>query len=113
MSLGIADAVTVLAKNAAIADTVATLIANQVDCDAECIDRSRALDIDPDSDLGERLVTVNVGMLHKQAIDDSLDRGAKFARTLIKKYELYGVFIYLQGHSRSLGWSYEHKGVDT
>ncbi|MDE0790530.1 MAG: UPF0280 family protein [Woeseiaceae bacterium] len=113
MSLGIADAVTVLAKNAAIADTVATLIANKVDCDAECIDRSRALDIDPDSDLGERLVTVNVGALHKKAIDDALDRGAKFARTLIKKCELYGVFIYLQGHSRSLGWPYEHKGVDT
>ena len=113
MSLGIADAVTVLAKNAAIADTAATLIANEVDCDAECIDRRRALDIDPDSDLGERLVTVRVGALHKQAIDGALDRGAGFARTLIEECELHGVFISLQGRSRSLGLSYGHKGVDS
>jgi hypothetical protein len=112
MSLGIADAVTVLAKNAAIADTVATLIANEVDCDAKCVDRARALDIDPDSDLGERLVTMNVGALQKQAIDNALDRGAKFTRTLIKEPELYGVFISLQGHSRTIGWPYEYKGID-
>ncbi len=113
MSLGIADAVTVLAKNAAIADVAATLIANEVDCDAECIDRRRALDIDPDSDLGERLVTVGVGALHKQAIDGALDRGVGFARSLIEECELYGVFISLQGRSRSLGWSYGNKGVDS
>src|SRR5262245_34056860 len=55
-SLGIADSVTVLARNAATADVAATLIANAVDIDSPAIQRRPARDLDPDSDLGHRLV---------------------------------------------------------
>ena len=52
-SLGIADAVTVLAETAARADAAATLIANAVDLPGHpSIHRVPARDLDPDSDLG-------------------------------------------------------------
>ena len=52
-SLGIADAVTVLARTAAQADAAATIIANAVDLpDHPAIIRARRSDLQPDSDLG-------------------------------------------------------------
>ena len=62
-SLGIADSVTVLAGDAATADIAATLVANAVDIDSPAVKRRPARDLDPDSDLGDSLVTVAVGAL--------------------------------------------------
>ncbi|RUX90314.1 UPF0280 family protein, partial [Mesorhizobium sp. M7A.F.Ca.CA.004.04.1.1] len=57
-SLGIADAVTVLARTGAEADAAATLIANAVDLPGNpAIKRIPAHELSPDSDLGARLVT--------------------------------------------------------
>ena len=62
-SLGIADAVTVLAATAAKADAAATIIANAVDLpNHAAITRVPAREIAPDNDLGERLVTRAVGI---------------------------------------------------
>ncbi|MFN8829045.1 MAG: UPF0280 family protein [Labrys sp. (in: a-proteobacteria)] len=74
-SLGIADAVTVLAATAAAADAAATLIANAVDVEGEAVTRVRAMTLDPDSDLGERLVTVAVGPLTSDQIEAALAAG--------------------------------------
>lgn len=63
-SLGIADAVTVLAATAAQADAAATLIANAVDLPGHPhVTRTPARDLAPDSDLGDRPVTTAVGPL--------------------------------------------------
>ena len=57
-SLGIADAVTVLAADAAGADAAATVIANAVDLPGHpAIKRVPASDLEPESDLGSRLIT--------------------------------------------------------
>ena len=72
-SLGIADAVTVLARTRRVADAAATLIANAVDLPGHpAIRRAPARDLDPQSDLGERLVTVAVGPLTRDEIDAAL-----------------------------------------
>ncbi|MGB3243381.1 MAG: UPF0280 family protein, partial [Sulfitobacter sp.] len=56
-SLGIADAVTVAAHNAAAADVAATLIANAVDLPGHpAVQRMPANQLSPDSDLVHRLV---------------------------------------------------------
>ena len=62
-SRGIADAVTVLATDAAAADAAATIVANAVDADHRAIVRQAASALDPDSDLGDLAVTVAVGAL--------------------------------------------------
>jgi hypothetical protein len=76
-SLGIADAVTVLASSAALADAAATLIANAVDLPGHpAIERTLARDLDPQSDLGDLLVTTEVGPLVANEIDIALAAGA-------------------------------------
>ena len=81
-SRGIADSVTVLAASAAAADAAATVVANAVDADHAAIERRRACELDPDSDLGELLVTTHVGPLPAAIIDQALERGAAEARRL-------------------------------
>lgn len=81
-SRGIADSATVLAATAAAADAAATMIANAVAVDHPAIRRRPAIELDPDSDLGEIPVTVAVGPLPADAIAEALDRGAAEARRL-------------------------------
>jgi hypothetical protein len=83
-SLGIADAVTVLARTASQADAAATVIANAVDLPGHpSIVRCPANALQPDSDLGARLVTRGVGELSASEIEDALDSGAACARKLL------------------------------
>jgi len=83
-SLGIADAVTVLARTASQADAAATIIANAVDLPGHpAIVRCPANELQPDSDLGSRLVTRDVGALRESEVDDALRAGARRAQQLL------------------------------
>ncbi len=83
LSLGIADAVTVLAANAATADAAATLIANAVTLpDCAAIERCQARELDADSDLGDREVTVAVGPLSEAQIKAALNAGLAVAEQM-------------------------------
>lgn len=83
-SLGIADSVTVLARCAALADAAATLIANAVDLpDHPAIRRAPARDLSPESDLGDRLVTIDVPPLSDDETIAALDRGSACAKSLV------------------------------
>ena len=81
-SRGIADAVTILARDAATADAAATVIANAVNVDHPAVRRAPARSLDPDSDLGERLVTVGVGALPEDVVALALADGARVAEGL-------------------------------
>lgn len=82
-SLGIADAATVLAATAAQADVAATLIANAVDLpNHPAIRRGPASAEDPDSDLGDRLVVLDVGPLTDVEIASALEAGAREAERM-------------------------------
>ncbi len=82
-SLGIADAVTVLAEDAARADAAATLIANAVDLPGHpAIRRVAASDVEPDNDLGARLVTAEVGALELDEVERALGRGVEEAERM-------------------------------
>ena len=97
-SLGIADAVTVFAENAATADCAATLIANAVDApNAPQIERQAANILAPDSDLGECLVTVGVGQLSGLDIDEALNRGADVAQSFADCGLIASAYLSLQG----------------
>ena len=105
-SFGIADAVTVLASSAASADAAATLIANAVDADHPAIERVPASSLDPDSDLGDRLVTVERGSLPLETIDSALSQGEKFARRLLKRRLINAAFFSCEGHIRTVDDNY-------
>src|SRR6266576_6068803 len=97
-SLGIADAVTVLARTASKADAAATIIANAVDLPGHPgIARCPAQDLQPDSDLGARLVTRDVGELSAGEIEAALESGAACARNLLAAGLIDGVALRLHG----------------
>jgi ApbE superfamily uncharacterized protein (UPF0280 family) len=103
-SLGIADAVTVLARTAAMADAAATVIANAVDLPGHAaIVRRPANQLQPDSDLGERLVTRDVGALAESEIVQALDAGADCGRRLLVAGLIEGAALRLRGRMRTLG----------
>lgn len=103
-SLGIADAVTVLARDAASADAAATMIANEVDLpDHKAILRGPASDQDLDSDLGERLVTLDVGPLADGEIYQALRRGAMRAESLRASGLIHGAVLVLRRRLATVG----------
>jgi len=100
LSLGIADAVTVVATTAARADAAATLVANAVNVAHPAVRRMPACELRDDSDLGERLVTVDVPALPAATIDEALDAGEAFARRCVEAGEIVQAMLSLQGRSR-------------
>ena len=103
-SLGIADAVTILAANAAGADAAATIIANAVDLpDHPEITRMPACEFDPQSDLGARLVTRGVGALSAAGVATALTRGEMEARRLLDVNFITAAALHLRGETRVVG----------
>lgn len=103
-SLGIADAVTVLARTGAEADAAATLIANAVDLPGHpTIRRVPAHDLAPDSDLGERLVTQGVGPLVPEEAARALDNGLAVAEEFRRRGLIAASALFLAGQSRVSG----------
>ena len=103
-SLGIADAVTVFAASAAAADVAATLVANAVDLPGHrAVKRSPACDIDPESDLGARPVTVAVGLLRPKEIATALTRGQAVATEMLASGLIEAAVLFLRGRAEIVG----------
>jgi ApbE superfamily uncharacterized protein (UPF0280 family) len=102
-SLGIADAVTVLADTAAMADAAATIIANAVDLPGHAaIDRRPARDLAPDNDLGVRPVTVAVGALTDVEKEQALQRGCRVAEMCLERRLIRAAALHLGGVTRQV-----------
>ncbi len=103
-SLGIADAVTVLARTASQADAAATIIANAVDLPGHpAIVRCPANELAPDSDLGRRLVTRDVGELTENEVADALEAGTRCARRWLGAGLIEGAALRLLGETVIVG----------
>ncbi|MEI9407432.1 UPF0280 family protein [Mesorhizobium salmacidum] len=103
-SLGIADAVTVLARTSAEADAAATLIANAVDLPGNpAIRRIPARELSPDSDLGARLVTQGVGTLAPDEVVRALDNGLAVAEDFRRRGLIAASALFLGGEARISG----------
>lgn len=102
-SLGIADSVTTLARDAATADVAATLVANAVNLDSPAIRRSPAHALDPDSDLRDLPVTVSVGPLTAAEIDTALAGGVERALDYRRRGLIADAALMLARQTRTLG----------
>ncbi|WP_146585751.1 UPF0280 family protein [Puniceibacterium confluentis] len=104
LSLGIADAVTVLAATAAQADVAATLIGNAVDLPGHAaIRRAPAREVQPDSDLCDHPVVVRIGPLGCADIEAALDRGLAMAQNMAARGLIQGAALFLRGGVRTTG----------
>jgi uncharacterized protein len=103
-SLGIADAVTVLAKSAAQADAAATVIANAVDLPGNLkVMRVPARSLAPDSDLADLPVTQDVGPLSAEEVDCALQAGMAMAKGLAAEGLIHSAALHLSGETRIMG----------
>lgn len=102
-SLGIADAVTVVARTAAMADAAATMVANAVDVGHPGVRRRPARELQWDSDLGDRLVTVAVPPLSPEERAVALDAGLRAAEGFRAQGLIEGAALFLQGERRVTG----------
>ena len=100
-SLGIADAVTGLAADAATADAAATIIANAVDLpEHPGIHRVPAWDLQPDNDLGARAVTRGVPPLSPAEAAAALATGLAEAERLRQSGLIHGAALHCAGATR-------------
>ena len=97
LSTGVADLVTVWAENAGLADAAATLIAGRTTTSDIGVEQARAFELDPVSDLGDRLVTTRVDRLSGRRRAQAFQEGAKTASELLQRGLIRGCLISLQG----------------
>ncbi|MBM3407012.1 MAG: UPF0280 family protein [Betaproteobacteria bacterium] len=97
LSLGIADSVTVVARDAAAADAAATIIANHVNVTDPAIRRLPANQVRDDSDLGTLPVTVAVGALPSASIEQALASGLACAQQLVERGLISQALLNLAG----------------
>lgn len=104
LSMGIADAVTVLAPTAAMADAAATIIANTVDLPGHpAIHRLPACEIQDDSDLGTAPVVRRVGALTRVEVATALKRGQGYAEILRGRGLIHGAALFLRDRNCMTG----------
>jgi uncharacterized protein len=96
-SLGIADSATVLAATAADADAGATIVGNAIAIAHPAVERRAASSLRDDTDLGDLLVTTDVGPLPEGAVAAALDAGMAEARRLLARGLIAGAALCLQG----------------
>lgn len=82
LTAGIADTVTAVAGTGAVADAAATHICNRTVIEAGSVVRKAAALIDPETDIPDEHVTVEVGPLTDALVGEALGRGLEAARDL-------------------------------
>jgi hypothetical protein len=103
-TLGVADAVTVMADRAAVADAVATFLGNKTIVDSPKVIRVPAESMYPDTDLMGVTVTHSVGELSQSEISTAIKAGTIEALSLLKKSDIHGAVIAVKGHRNILGY---------
>jgi len=96
-TLGIADMVSVVAGSAPLADAAATAIGNRTNVDDPAVERRRARDLDPSTDIPDELVTKSVGELGHRSVAEALARGKAEADRLKREGTIRDAVILLRG----------------
>ena len=103
-TLGVADGVTVLAREAAIADAAATFLGNKTVVASPKVNRVLAESVYPDTDLVGVEVTHSVSALSQEEIDTAMNAGKSETLRLMEKGLIYGAVISVKDHVDTLGY---------
>jgi hypothetical protein len=95
---GIASAATVLSQTAAFSDAAATVIGNFTNVGDPNIMRSLAEKIYPDTDIAGEWVTIKVGKLSQEKIDEALMKGLSKAQSICNRRLIGGALVALHGN---------------
>jgi hypothetical protein len=95
---GIASAATALSQTAAFSDAAATVIGNFTNAEDPNIVRFLAEKIYPDTDIAGEWVTIKVGKLSQEKIEEALNKGLLKAYSICQKGLIKGALVALQGN---------------
>lgn len=90
---GIASAATVFATSASIADAASTVVGNSTFFEGVKAIRCPACAVDPDSDLGNQLITLKVNHLSEEESLKAIGNGLSMVKKLMKTEKLKGAII--------------------
>ncbi len=96
---GITEAVTVFADDCATADAFATFLANSSFLPSPRVKQVRAKCLDPNTDIPELFVTVEVEELLPEEKEKSLSQVQERTNKALEKQKIKGVMAYLQGET--------------
>lgn len=96
LTLGLADIVTVIAENSAVADAAATFLCNSVNVETDKVLRKKASEIDPSTDIPDELVTIRIADLSNEEIRVALNKGLTAASHLKKNNIIYDAVLLLK-----------------
>jgi len=102
-TLGIANAVIVLADRASVADAAATYLGNKTTVDASNVKREWAKRIYPDTDIPTKKVTISVGSISTAEIQEALENGQREALRLIDNGTIHGAILSVKDNVLPLG----------
>lgn len=105
---GVASAVTVLARNASLADAAATAVANASFVEDNNVIRRKAGEIDPATDIPDLMVTVRVGPLSQETRSRAIAMALDRAERLVKQKTILGASINVGGQSTSTAFFRDH-----
>lgn len=97
LTRGVASAVTVMAKNGALADAAATAIANACDTQDPAVQKCLAEEMDYDTDIRGLSVTRSVGTMSDLSISEALVSGAERASELCDQGMIEGAVLFVAG----------------
>ena len=97
LTKGIASAATVLAEDACLADAAATVLGNFTNVEDRRIGRALAQILYPETDIAGEWVTVQVGALPPERVEEALQNGLRKARALLEKELIKGALISVKG----------------
>lgn len=103
LTQGIADAVTAFAATSAQADALATRLCNASFVDAPQVRRILAGRLRPGCDIESLPVTLEVGRLSPETIEQSFEHVREVALPLMARGILHGLRVVIQGRRRWLG----------
>jgi hypothetical protein len=90
---GIASAATVLAENASLADAAATVLGNFTNVEDPRVVRALAESLYPETDIAGEWVTIQVGALSPEKVEDALQNGLRKANALAERGLIKGALI--------------------
>ena len=96
---GVASAATVLSETASLADGAATVIGNATNVEAPGIRRTLAETLYPDTDIAGEWVTIQVGELSDEKIEEALGAGLETANRLCQKGLIKGALLVVKGRA--------------
>lgn len=101
LTKGIANGVTVFAARCALADALATSLANQSYVPDPAVRRCPAGALDPSSDIADRMVVTQVGALPEAVADQAVEQVLRAAAAHCRERRIQGISVAVQ---RRIAW---------